>query len=164
MDAIVKATTKAATVAVITFYTPYGLIYAGGNVLFDLATAMNFDPITFKPGEKEIDDSAIKQLDDLAKLMKQKPQLHVTLCGQANREDAYAFNPDLEQPSDKDNKTETKLTDDEINKLKALASSRQDAIKDYLVKEKSIGPDKLILCEPEYNNDKDANAGVEINI
>ena len=44
-DAIVKAAAKATTVTLVTFYTPYGLAFAGGNVLLNLATAMNFDSL-----------------------------------------------------------------------------------------------------------------------
>ncbi len=80
MDAIVKATSKAATATLITFYTPYGLIYAGGNVLFDLATALNFDPIVFEPGSSELLEQNKQQLDNLARLLNEKPKVHLTLC------------------------------------------------------------------------------------
>jgi len=50
MDAIVKATSKATTLTLITFYTPYGLIYHGGNLALNLASALNFDPIDHTTG------------------------------------------------------------------------------------------------------------------
>jgi hypothetical protein len=165
MDAIVKATTKAATVAAITFYTPYGLVYAGGNVLFDLATAMNFDPVEFEPGDATLDDKDRQQLDDLARLMTEKPAIHLTLCGQTNSKDFYTLYPDIEPSQVKDGKT-TKVAPDteQREKLSALAEQRQSAIKDYMVNEKAIAHNRLILCEPEYREEDDAISGVEINI
>jgi len=165
MDAIVKATTKAATVAAITFYTPYGLVYAGGNVLFDLATAMNFDPVEFSPGESSLDDKDLQELDTLAKLMTEKPGIHLTLCGQTNSKDFYTLNPDLEPAEKKDGKTIKVAPDQEQReKLSVLAEQRQSAIKDHLIKEKAIEHNRLILCEPEYRDEDDAISGVEINI
>ena len=52
--AIIQATAKATTVTLVTFYTPYGLAYAGGNLLFNMATALNFEPVPFDAGEAEM--------------------------------------------------------------------------------------------------------------
>jgi len=101
MHAIIKATSKAATVTLITFYTPYGLIYAGGNILFDLATAMNFDPVEFSPGLSTLDTAGKKQLNTLATLMTEKPQIRLTLCGMTNNRDTLSLATDLEKQSDK---------------------------------------------------------------
>ncbi len=170
MDAIIKATSKAATVTLITFYTPYGLAYAGGNVLFNLATAMNFDPVEFKPGTADIVNEHKDKLDKLAKLMTEKPQIHLTLCGMSNTADYYALYPALkEQPKEQqkekleDNK-EIQLSKEQNTALINLAQQRQENIKEYLIKESAIAHDRLILCEPEYQTQEDAIAGVEINI
>jgi hypothetical protein len=165
MDAIVKATTKAATVTLITFYTPYGLVYAGGNVLFDLATAMNFDPIAFDAGSAELPDDGKKQLAKLAKLLTEKPQIHLSLCGMTNKEDVYVLFPAQKKPVDKDKTNITPMvTKDQKLALENLATDRQIASKNYLMKELSITHDRLILCEPEYQMDGEAFSGVEINI
>ena len=169
MHAIVKATTKAATATIITFFTPYGLIYAGGNVLFDLATAMNFDPVEFAPGSPTLPADGKKQLDNLAKLLKEKPQIHLTLCGMTNKDDIHTLYPDLKASDEKDaNKVKPEpalvLSKDQTIALKKLATDRQVASKDYLIKSAKITHDQLILCEPEHKSESDALAGVEINI
>ncbi len=162
MDAIIKATSKAATVTLITFYTPYGLVYAGGNLAFNLATALNFDPVEFAPGSAEISSSAKQQLDGLTKLLSEKPQVHLTLCGVTNRQDTFTLFPELkEKPADK---TEIKLTDKQLLQLNQLARDRQINSKNYLVKQRGIEHDRLILCAPEHKSDDDAIAGVEIVI
>ncbi len=169
MDAIIKATSKAATVTLITFYTPYGLIYAGGNIAFDLATALNFDPIKFIPGSAELLENNKQQLDNLAKLLIEKPQVHLTLCGTTNQQDVFALYPKLKKQNE--NTGEEKGTSKGINlsqeqslKLHQLANERQINSKNYLVDKNNIEHNRLILCEPEHKTDDEAIAGVEIII
>ena len=165
MHAIVKATTKAATVTLITFYTPYGLIYAGGNVLFDLATAMNFDPIAFTPGSSKLPADSEKQLDNLAKLLTEKPQVHLTLCGLTNKDDVFSLYPDLKKAPEKDNEeVHPTLSKDQSIALQKLATERQIVSKNYLIDTAKITHDRLILCEPEHQTDLKAFSGVDVII
>ena len=163
MDAIIKATSKAATVTLITFYTPYGLVYAGGNLAFNLATALNFDPVEFKPGSAEINNSGKQQLDNLSKLLSEKPQIHLTLCGVTNQQDIYALYPELRDKS-KNKNEEITLTEEQSLRINQLARERQINSKDYLVKQRGIEHDRLILCAPEHKTDDNAITGVEVNI
>jgi len=171
MHAIVKATSKAATVTLITFFTPYGLIYAGGNIAFDLATALNFDPLDFKPGEAKLDEANKEQLNGLTGLLNEKPQVHLTLCGTTNQADLFVLYPDLkeEQKTNKDKdkdspEKEIILTKEHKAALKKLAIERQANSKNYLIDVSRITHDRLILCEPAPLAEKDALSGVEINI
>jgi len=166
MDAIIKATSKAATVTLITFYTPYGLIYAGGNLAFNLATALNFDPIEFAPGSSEMQTSIIEQLNGLSKLLIEKPQVHLSLCGITNQQDVFALYPELKPKKENDDKTnkDVPLTKEQTLKLNQLASDRQINSKNYLVNQHSIDHGRLILCAPEHKDDDEGISGVEINI
>ncbi len=168
MDAIIKATSKAATVTLITFYTPYGLIYAGGNMAFNLATALNFDPIEFSPGSSELQSSSKEQLDGLSKLLIEKPQVHLTLCGVTNQQDIFVLYPErkIEKQSE-ENKTNAitiSFTEEQASRLSELASERQINSKNYLVNTHGIEHNRLILCAPEHKEEDDAVSGVEINI
>jgi hypothetical protein len=169
MHAIVKATSKAATVTLITFFTPYGLIYAGGNVVFDLATVLNFDPLDFKSGESKLNAVNKEQLDKLTGLLNEKPQVHLTLCGTTNQADLFALYPDLKkkQQTSKDKAAPEKeivLTKEYTASLIKLATERQVNSKNYLINISKITHDRLILCEPAAQAEKDALSGVEINI
>lgn len=164
MDAIIKATSKAATVTLITFYTPYGLIYAGGNLAFNLATALNFDPVDFKPGSAELQSNNKEQLNGLSKLMTEKPNIRLTLCGVTNQQDTFALFPDLKKSPDDKKVTEIILNKEQAAQLEQLARDRQINTKNQLVKESGITHDRLILCAPEHKTDDDAIAGVEIII
>ncbi len=133
-------------------------------------TLMNFDPVEFKPGTADIVNEHKDKLDKLAKLMSEKPQIHLTLCGISNTADYYALYPALkEQPKEKqkeklDDNKEIQLSKEQNTALVNLAQQRQENIKEYLIKESAIAHDRLILCEPEYQTQEDAIAGVEINI
>jgi len=166
MDAIIKATSTAATVTLITFYTPYGLIYAGSNALFDIATALNFEPVFFDAGTSELilpvlDEDGEDQLLNLTKLMKDKPKVHLTLCGKTNLSDFLALYPKTKNNTGTE---KLKLSTTQRDALHQLATERQANIKNYLTKQAGLAHGRLILCEPEHKMDKDAIAGVEINI
>ncbi len=166
MDAIIKATSKAATVTLITFYTPYGLIYAGGNIALNLATALNFDPIEFGPGSTELQTNSKEQLDGLSKLLTEKPQVHLTLCGITNKQDVFALYPELKPKKENGDKTnkDAPLTKEQTLKLDQLARDRQVNSKNYLIKQHNIDHSRLILCAPEHKDDDEDISGVEINI
>ena len=167
MDAIIKATSKATTVTLITFYTPYGLIYHGGSMALNLATALNFDPIQFPPGSAELLQSGKEQLDGLSKLLTEKPKVHLTLCGVTNQQDVVALYPPEAKKDSQGGKVENSnppLSSEQLEKLNQLASERQNNSKNYLVSQHGIDHSRLILCEPEHKTEADAVAGVEINI
>jgi len=158
-NAIIKATTKATTVTLITFYTPYGLAYAGGNVLFNIATAMNFDPVLFDAGSSQLTDAHKDQLGKLAELLTERPGVHLTLCGFTNLNDRdKLFTEILDKDKIKPPSAER------LQQLKLLGSERQDNVKNYLISAGNIDHGRLILCEPEHNDDAEAVAGVEISI
>mgnify|MGYP001825717753 FL=1 len=160
-NAIIQATAKATTVTLVTFYTPYGLAYAGGNVLFNMATALNFEPIPFDAGSPEMTSAGKEQLDKLAILLKEKPHLHLTMCGMTNLTDIhklYSRTKDLKEGE------ELQLKPKQIEKLETIAQQRQTKAKDYLVNTHAIDHSQLILCTPEYHTDAESVSGVEITI
>lgn len=159
-DAIIKATAKATTVTLITFYTPYGLAYAGGNVLFNLATAMNFDPLIFEAGLSTLTDSHEGQLNKLAELLVERPAVHLVLCGSTNLGDRDKMFSEIIDPK----KDPPPPSTERLQELKKLARERQQNVKNQLVTVGKIAHDRLILCEPEHSDAADAIAGVDISI
>jgi hypothetical protein len=158
-DAIIKATAKATSVTLITFFTPYGLAYAGGNVLFDIATSINFDPLIFEPGTSKLSDAHNAQLTKMVELLVERPGVHLTLCGSTNLKDREKISTEIIDPK------KIKPPSAEIlQKLKQLGSERQENVKDYLVSVGKIAHNRLILCEPEHNDDVESISGVEISI
>ena len=171
-DAIVKASSTAITAAVLHYYTPFGLVFAAES-LFDLATALNFEPVLFDAGEAELSAAHREELDKLAALMIERPGIHLTLCGISNDADKDRLFPTLVKvvtppPEQQDDDPIEKkdivksLSKENMASLKQLAESRSANIKNYLVEKKSVDASKLIECSPVYADDK--IAGVEISI
>jgi hypothetical protein len=163
-DAIVKASSKAITTAVLHYYTPFGLIFAAEG-LFNLATALNFEPVLFDPGEDKLTPAHKEQLDKLASLMADRPGIHLTLYGLSSLADKNKLFPEPVKATvstTEQQVTVKSLSKENLASLKQLAESRSSNIKHYLVNEKTIKASRLIECAPEYMPDK--ISGVEISI
>jgi len=167
-DVIIKASSKAITTAVLDYYTPFGLIFAAES-LFDIATALRFDPLLFAAGTSDLIPAHETQLDKLATLMRERPGIHLSLCAISNSADRDTLFPASTDNAGKNaGKTEQSATQSEslskedLATLEQLAESRSANIKNYVVSKKSITSSRLIECAPEYGQDK--IAGVEISI
>ena len=167
-DAIITASSGAITSAVIQYYTPFGLLFAAGT-LFDLATALNFEPVIFEPNQAILTTSHFEQLDKLATLMTERPGVHLTLCGISSSADQKALFPEVEKTAvdneseaDGDTSPVKPLTKEQLTTLKKIAEARSSNIKDYLIQKKTIKASRLIECAPEF--EKDGINGVEISI
>jgi len=156
-DAVRKATSTAITAAVINYYTPLGLVTAAQG-LYNLATALRFEPVVFAPAGVELGDTQNRQLDKIFQLMNERPAVHVTLCGFSNRDDVAVVAPQ-KLPAAKDGAPE--LDSEMHSKLTTIANRRAERVRDYLVN-KGIAADRLILCEGEFS--ADGISGVEISI
>lgn len=166
-DAIVKASSKAITSAVLHYYSPFGLVFAAKG-LFNLATALKFEPVLYDAGEDKLLAAPKDQLDKLASLMTDRPGVHLTLCGISNIDDKNKLFPEpVKAKTQTEGKTpeQTKvkpLSKESVAALKQLAESRSSSIKNYLVNEKKIKASRLVECAPEYVPEK--ISGVEISI
>jgi len=170
-DAIFQAMSKSMTTAVINYYTPFGLVTAAGMVL-DLASALQFDPVIFEPGKGELEPSHLAYLDNLVKLLNERPGVHLVLCGRVNLVDHQVLFPSkkarlqAQSQTDKDAATPPalKLTEQEQQALLNLARQRAEGIKDYLIRAGKVTPDRLILCDPVVELGASSISGVEISL
>jgi hypothetical protein len=165
-DAIVKASSKAITTAVLHYYTPFGLVFAAKG-LFNLATALNFEPVVFDMGETKLTADHKGQLDKLASLMSDRPGIYLTLCGFSNLVDKNKLFPmhgkAVAAATTPEQLAKIKpLSKENIASLVQLAESRSSNIKNYLVNDKKIKASRLVECAPEHLSEK--ISGVEISI
>ena len=171
-DAIVKASSKAITTAVVQYYTPFGLVFAA-NKLFDLAKAMNFEPLMFEANQSVLSEVHHAQLDKLSTLLAERPGVHLTLCGVSNMQDKDVLLPaSANQGEENDKKNVTTksvdtnqakpLSKEDLELLKKLAHARSANVKDYLVHTKKIKASRLVECAPEF--EAEGISGVEISI
>ena len=156
-DAITKATSSAITSAIISYYTPFGLVMAVEG-LIDLATALDFEPVKFAAGNNVLEASEHNSLKKLAQLMQEKPGIHLTLCAFSNSADRAAIFPETAAiPLD-----QLKLEAEQPGKLAELGETRAAAVKQYLVDQK-VEASRLVLCTPAHD-EGDGLSGVEVSI
>jgi len=161
-DAIMKASSKAVTAAILHIYTPFGLVFAAES-LFDLATGLYFDPVLFEPGDVQLTDKEKEQLDKLAVLMKDRPGIYITLCSTSNSKDLAQLRlKSANEPSANGDIKGDTVTEAETKELKALGELRSLAVKSYLVEKKSVEHNRLVECLPEY--EKNGISGVEVSL
>ena len=156
-DAITKVTSEAITAAIINYYTPFGLVSVVGG-LIDLASALSFEPVVFNVASDSLDNAANDNLDELIKLMNERPGVHLTLCALTNSADRQALLPDTAGVS----ADELKLTAEQQSSLLALGENRSRNVKQYLVGRK-IGASRLIICNAEHR-EGEGLSGVDISI
>ena len=148
-DALYKATSKALTAAVINYYTPFGLVTLAEGI-YDLATALHFEPINFDHGDSELGPDQLINLDKIVSMMTERPKIVVSICGFVNFADLDMI---TEQESIQLNDFDKgdQLDEDKQKRLLQLAENRSENVKVYLV-EKGIDASRLVLCAPEYKN------------
>jgi hypothetical protein len=151
-DVMRKVTGKALKVAVINYYSPLGMLSLAGS-LFDLATALRFEPIEFDTGNAKLDDDDRERLDKLVGMLKERPHIHLVICGVSTQADRRNWFGDTNEFMD-DNADEApsklpSLSQEQLEKLNTLAKERSQVVKEYLLKQK-IDADRLIICTPKH--------------
>jgi hypothetical protein len=135
VEIVTRAISTSIAKAVVVFYTPYGLI-VGADALFDLATALKFDPVIFDAGSAELNAGNIGEFSNLSKLLTERPQVHIRLCGSTNDNDAAALF-DIKREKDK----EYLLSEEQLDQLAALAKKRATITKQHLLDKENITAD-----------------------
>lgn len=154
---ISKELSKAITTAVLTFYTPFGLITAA-DTLFSLATALRFDPVEFDAGVGDLGDGSRDELDKIATLMLERPGIQIRLCPHTNQADREALLPDTARTGS----DEVELKSSHRAALTELGEARFAAIENYLAG-KQVDPARVVPCEPKHV-EGEGLAGVEISV
>lgn len=172
-DAYMQLVTRAVTVAVNKYYTDYGLAIAGlgqyglaikgAQKLYGFLNQLRFNDITFDGGEAAISQEQLTYLNELGGMLKERPEVHLTLCGYVTPADLLQQQIELaSQP--KSTWTLESLGPDERQQLLQLANQRADNVKQYLVNQASIEPKRLVVCKPEYDADTVKLPRVELRL
>jgi hypothetical protein len=148
---------KAITSAVLTFYTPFGMVTAA-DALFSLATALKFEPVVFEPGKSEIGEAEIGDLDKIAALMLERPGIQLRVCPHTNSADRADLLPITATTAAQD----LKLVSSQLALLSELGEARFAAVEKYLV-EKGADAARVIPCAPSHE-EGEGLGGVEISI
>lgn len=153
-----KATTVGMKTYLIYAFQPYGALIMVGQAVGKQAGKINLEPVIYEAGDSDLTRKQKNYLGKLGKVMQDRPKIDVRIC-------AFTTIADLSLKKDSAKEKESdELSQRQIDKSLKLGSERQKTIKDYLISKFKINNGRLILCEPEYDDRKDARPRVELFI
>lgn len=171
--ALAKATQKAAVGYLKYALQPYGAILSVAQMASEAASAVRLEPIRFVAGGEAVTPDSLDYLGKLGELLKQRPRLAVRLCGRAVDSDrtVLAAGQPLPDPGTGGKEPRKGGNDAAVpppqvsdEALLELAATRSSALKDRLVSEYGVPPERLYICNPEIDPDAAAEPRVELMI
>jgi len=157
---------KAAMSYVKYIFQPYGslisLISMGGDVI-----KLKLDPVYFPSGSSEPDNEALTYLENVAKILNERPDIELSLCGKTAPGDIQAMIQQITQGAEGSvQKQEEKPTSEDIEiteeqKLE-LADQRALMIKKLLFEKYSIDTKRLFICNPEADLSEKSEPRVDL--
>ena len=182
-QALVKATTKATMSYLKYALGPYGIAIAAAELAYKTASkaaAIRLEPLKFEAGQASLDATGQDYVDRLARILKDRPEARIRVCGLAvEAADKAALLAQNQAAAEASGETAEKSTADEAEEkvdespedegpqvtpeqLQALAEARAGVIKDTLVESYGIEDDRILLCHPEIDKSGDGQPRAEI--
>ncbi|MDT8404922.1 DUF748 domain-containing protein [Sulfuriflexus sp.] len=175
-DAINQAIRKAVTATSLNYlkYTlqPFGSILLVADLASRIASAVRLEPVIFTAGSTTLDATALEYQERLTRLLEQRPQLRIKICGIATSSDEKAlmekaleaYQAELNRRGSYESGTPVPVPEITDEQLLGLAAERADRIKTVLITRHGIGADRLFGCQPQIDPKKDAVPRVELGI
>lgn len=157
-QAVGKAVKQAAKSYLSVALFPYGTLLTVVEVAGENAMQINLDPIEYEGGSSDLSDKHKEYLAKVAKILTDRPEIHVKLCGVSNEKDRTALaeptGEGKEKPSgEQENPEASGITDEQ---LLALAEERADNIEAHLVSQHKTGANRLISCRARLADKEDS--------
>ena len=172
-QALLKATTQATMGYLKYALGPYGIAIAAAEVAYMAATkagGIRLEPLGFPAGQASLDPAGRDYVDRLAKILKDRPEAKIRVCGlAAETADRAALQAQAQAaaksaagtpPAEEAEKKVAAMqaagspqTGEIVSaeQLEAIAAARSDAIKDVLVSQYGIEDDRVLICHPEID-------------
>ena len=138
------------------------------NWFGDDGRSFEIQPVIFVPGTADITEEGASSADRIGELLNGKPQLTIRLCGKAAAADLVVLrggDPSVESTGEDlavdanegQGATEpepiAKPTEEEANKLLALAEERRKTVQQYLIASYGIDVAKIFECRNSYSTE-----------
>jgi len=149
---------------------PWSTLLTVAKIAGKQVNKIKFEPLLFNVGSDQIRKENYDYLNKISKLINDRPELSITVCGVASLQDRLALSRTAS--NNKSGRTDainsktanTLATALVITKktLLKLAKNRSKNVIRYLVNKKKIASQRLLTCKPTYLNRKSALPSVEI--
>lgn len=176
-DAINQALGKALKTAAVSYIKyalqPYGALLMVGQLVGDKLSSIQLEPIPFAAGEAQPAADQSDYLARIGKLMGNRPELNLKLCGLATEQDRQALQAKQLAERAAAAKEAGKTGSDQAaaepppvpdDQLLELAEQRAYAMKDRLIHDQSIATGRLFTCNPEIDKDAQAQPRVDLRL
>jgi len=160
-DALAGGVEGAFTEGVLGYYRSLGATPEAAERAAKLGE-LPLQPVRFVPGSGSFDRTAASFLEALADRMKHRPLTRVRVCAVAVHQD-LARSAEGSGPSG-GAAVDTDAASDRAWKGLALAGLRDGFVRDHLVKERGLGPNRLLACEPRFDEAREAGPRVELTL
>jgi|GEM_PF-1891383 len=142
----------------------------------DQAGTPSLEPIVFAPGSAMISPTARERLATVGQLLRERPQLGVTLCGiavapqdwpplyEAKRHDEAGVFYSLGKALSLVAKPGEEGAKPDPERLQQLAAQRADAVKAALIADQKIGVERLYSCRPEIETTSESQPRVHLGL
>lgn len=177
--ALASALKKAAMTYLKLSFQPFGTFITIVE-LAGKAARVRLDPVSFEPGSEDLSPVALDYLEKVANILKERPQIELSLCGKTVNGDITALKEQaleqgkIEEPEVLQTETEGNSQEETLEEpqppeitegqMTALAKDRATIIKDILVNQFDIETKRIFICNPEIDRDEKARPRVELLI
>ena len=151
-----RATTAGMKTYLLLAFQPYGALIMVAEAVGKQAGKINLDPIAFEPEKSELTEKHKDYLGKLGKVMSDRPQILVELCGYTTATDLYGTKAVKNAANE--------LSEKQVNTMIELGTARQQTVKDYMISAFKIDDGRLLTCSPEHDQKAEAKPRVELLI
>jgi hypothetical protein len=152
---------------------PYGIGISLAEMAIEHASKIRLNPISFSPGNADLDEAAIDYLKRVGAILKEHPEVQVVVCGVATESDRAALNGSPSEKVDESDKADKDKTGPQKEPaaststdaaLVALAKNRSKRIEEQLVKVHAIAVKRIIGCKSQIDKNADARPRADLAI
>lgn len=133
-------------------FLPYANVLTIAKIAGDQLLKVSVEPLLYPPGITDPTDANPVFVDQLKKLMADKPEIQIKACAVASAQDLDKGVADSE------------LSAEQRQQLNSLAITRGEAFKDTIIADGRIQSSRILLCQPKLDVDKAAQGRIEFEI
>lgn len=135
-----------------TTFVPYANIVSVAMTVGEFALKLRFDDLIYQTKQISPNEKQQAYLQAFIKLMQDKEDTRVNICA-------------ISTPADIGITSGSQVTDkNDIRQLKALAEQREEAFKEYIIKQGNIASSRLLLCAPKIDTSDNAQPRIELSV
>lgn len=135
-----------------TTFVPYANIVSAAMTVGEFALRLRFDDLIYQVQQIEPNEAQQAYLQSFIALMQDKDDTRVNIC-------AISTPADINLPAGKEVADKKQL-----RQLKDIAEQREEAFKEYIIKQGSIASSRLLLCAPKIDSSEEALPRIELSV